>query len=186
MKPHILLAALPLALLAACDNPSGPGEGEGESRISFTYTGGVSGTFSAEGDPSLTVPAAEQTFAIGHRYAAAGWFEVIAYRQAAGNQFDFVTVTAPLTGVGAVSIDPLCADDVCPDVGIHLGIGQANGSIAAHSCHLDQGTIRITAVSRTRASGTVSGTGLCSPGNGGEPVPFQVIAGTFDVEMMQH
>lgn len=186
MKHRILLAALPLAaFIAACDNsPSGPGEDE--SRITLAYTGGVTGTFVAEGDPdSGTVPAA-QTFAIGHRYPADGWFEVIAYRQGGGTRFDAATVTIPLTGVGTVAIDRLCAQDVCPTVSIGLGIGRENGAVAAHTCHLDQGTLRITTMSQTRAAGTVSGTGFCNPGGGGDQVPFQISSGSFDVEVMQH
>lgn len=187
MRTRILLAALPLALLlGACHDPSGPGQTGNESRITLSYTGGVTGTFVAEGDPDRgTVPAA-QTFAIGHRYLADGWFEVIAYRQRGGGRFDVATVTAPLTGVGTVAIDRLCADDVCPDVGIGLDIGPANGAVAAHTCHLDQGTIRITALSEARASGTVSGSGSCNPGGGGDPVPFQITSGSFDVAVIQH
>lgn len=186
MKTRILGAALPLALcFAACDSPSDPGETD-ESRITLSYTGGVTGTFTAAGDPDRGAVPAAQTFAIGHRYSTEGWFEVIAYSQAAGDRFNAATVTAPLTGVGSVDIDRLCADDHCPDVGIGLGIGRANGSVAEHTCHLDEGTIRITAMSETRASGTVSGSGFCNPGDGGGQVPFQITSGSFDVDVMQH
>lgn len=186
MKTRILRAALPLALIfAACDSPSGPGKTD-ESRITLSYTGGVTGTFTAQGDPDRTTVPAEQTFAIGHRHAAEGWFEVIAYRQAGGNQFEAATLTVPLAGVGAASVDRLCTEDVCPDVGIALGLGKTNGAVAAHTCHLEQGTIRITAMSETRASGTVSGSGFCNPGGGGDRVPFQIASGSFDVNVMQH
>lgn len=187
MKPRILLAALPLALLAAaCNDPSGPGAGEDESRITLSYTGGVSGTFSAEGDPSLTSVPNTQTFAIGHHYAE-GWFEVIAYSQRGGSRFDVATVTVPAVAVGqAVAIDRNCAADICPDVTLGLDLGQANGSVAAHTCSLQAGTIRITALTAERASGTVSGTGSCNPGGGGDSVPFQITSGTFAVDVMQH
>jgi hypothetical protein len=187
MKPSILLRALPLALLAACsESPSGPDEAADDSGITLTYTGGVSGTFAAEGDPSLTSVPNTQTFAIGHHYPE-GRFEVIAYRQRGGSRFDVATVTLPAAAVGqAVAIDRLCAADVCPDVTIGLDLGQANGSVATHTCKLETGTIRITALSATRASGTVSGSGACNPGSGGDGVPFQITAGTFAVDVMQH
>lgn len=187
MKPRILLAALPLAaLLAACDDPSGPGQAEDESRIDISYTGGVSGTFSAQGDPRLTSAPNTQTFAIGHSYPE-GWFEVIAYSQAGGNRFSVATVTVPGVVVGqAVAIDRLCAEDICADVTIGLDMGQANGSVAAHTCSLETGTIRVTALTATRASGTMSGSGFCNPGGGGDRVPFQITSGSFDVDVMQH
>ena len=186
MKTRILLAALPLAVLAACHDPSGPGETEDESRITITYTGGVSGTFAAEGDPSLITVPNTQTFAIGHSYTE-GWFEVIAYSQRGGSRFDVATVTVPDVVVGqAVAIDPLCAEDICADVRVALDLGQATGSVAAHTCRLETGTIRVTALSQTRATGTMSGVGFCNPGGGGDQVPFQIASGSFDVAVMQH
>jgi hypothetical protein len=185
MKTRILLAALPMVvLLGACDNPSGPGEGE--SMLTLSYSGGVTGTFRAEGDPDPNTAPAAQTFAIGHRYAAEGWFEVIAYSQSVGNRYDLASVTVPLTGVGTAAISHPCLAEHCATVGIAIGLTQTNGSIAVHTCHLHEGTIRITAMSETRASGTVSGTGFCNPGGGGDQIPFQITSGSFDVDVMQH
>jgi hypothetical protein len=187
MKPRILLAALPLAVFAACsESPSGPEEAPDENGISLTYTGGVSGTFTARGEPGPGSAPSTQTFAIGHHYAE-GWFEVIAYSQRGGSRFDVATVTVPAVAVGqTVAIDPLCAADICPDVTIALDLGQANGSVATHTCKLETGTIRITALSAARASGTASGSGFCNPGGGGDRVPFQITSGTFAVDVMQH
>lgn len=185
MKPRILLTILPLAaVLAACDSPSGPGEGE--SRLTLAYTGGVTGTFQAAGDPDGATSPAAQTFAIGHRYPAEGWFEVIAYSQRGSNRYDLASVTVPLTGVGTAAISHPCLAEHCATVGISLELTQTNGSIAVHTCHLHEGTIRITAMTETRASGTVSGTGFCNPGGGGAQVPFQITSGSFDVDVMQH
>jgi hypothetical protein len=186
MNTRILLAALPLTLLsAACKDTSGPGEAEDESRISISYTVGVSGTFAAQGDPVVTRAASAQTFAIGHSYPE-GRFQVIAYSHGA-DRFSAATVTVPRVVVGqAVAIDRLCAEDICADVTIGLDIGQTNGSVAAHTCALETGTIRVTALSATRASGTMSGSGFCNPGGGGDRVPFQITSGTFAVKVMQH
>jgi hypothetical protein len=185
MKPRILLTVLPLAVLfAACDTPSGPGEGE--SRLTLSYTGGVTGTFQAAGDPDRNVAANAQTFAIGHRYPSEGWFEVIAYSQRGGNRYDLASITVPLTEVGTAAITWPCLAEHCAEAGIAIELTQTNGSIAVHSCHLHEGTIRITAITEKRASGTVSGSGFCNPGSGGDQVPFQVTSGTFDVAVMQH
>jgi hypothetical protein len=185
MKTRILLVALPMAvLLGACDNPSGPGEGE--SRITINYTGGVNGTFQAAGDPDGNTATNAQTFAIGHRYPAEGRFEVLAYSQSGGNRYDLASVAVPLTEVGAATISWPCLAEHCAGVAIAIGLTQTNGSIAVHTCHLREGTIRITAMSETRASGTMSGTGVCNPGGGGDQVPFQIASGSFDVDVMQH
>lgn len=79
-----------------------------------------------------------------------------------------------------------CPGETCSSVSLGLDIGQARGSQAAHSCQLRTGTIRVTALSATRVSGTVSGTGFCNRVGGGDHVPFQINAGSFDVDVMQH
>ncbi|HYR09813.1 MAG TPA: hypothetical protein VEQ60_18710 [Longimicrobium sp.] len=185
MKTRILLAALPMAvLLGACDNPSGPGEGE--SLLTLSYSGGVTGTFRAVGDPDGSTATNAQTFAIGHRYPAEGRFEVIAYSQSGGNRYDMASLAVPLAGVGTAAISWPCLAEHCAGLGIAIDLTRTNGSIAVHTCHLHQGTIRITDMSETRASGTVSGTGFCNPGGGGDQVPFQITSGSFDVDVMQH
>ncbi|HEU4881338.1 MAG TPA: hypothetical protein VFT45_03805, partial [Longimicrobium sp.] len=79
----------------------------------------------------------------------------------------------------------VCPGETCSSVSLGLDLGQATGSVAAHTCHLDAGTIRITALSAGRVAGSVSGSGYCLPGGGGESVPFQITAGIFDVELRQ-
>lgn len=182
MKPRILLAALPLAAqFAACNDPSGPGENDGESRVALSYTGGVSGSFAAEGGyVAGTIPNRE-TFAIASR-GADGTVEIVAYSQRGGSRFDLATVTVPEASVGQVGVE-VCAGETCPSVALALDVGQATGSVAAHTCHLDAGSIRVTALADTRVKGTLSGSGFCLPGGGGEPVAFQVASGTFDVEI---
>lgn len=186
MKPRILLAALPLTvLLAACKSPSDPGKvEEGEEGVSISYSGGVNGTFAAE---RRYVPGTfpnTQTFAAANR-GADGTVEVTAYSQRGGSRFDIASVTIPAAVVGAVSVDRFCGADACPEVTLGLDLGQATGSVATHTCHLDTGTIRVTALSATRVEGTVSGSGVCLPGNGGDSVPFQVTSGTFGVDIRQ-
>ncbi|HEU0301958.1 MAG TPA: hypothetical protein VFR37_21060 [Longimicrobium sp.] len=185
MKPRILLAALPLAAFAACDSLSDPGEPRAESRLAASYSGPVSGSYLAEGSPALTSAPNTQTFASGARRAADGLLEVVSYRQRGGGRFDLATVSVPAAAVGTLAIDRDCGEDECPAVSIALDLGQATGSVAAHTCHLDAGTIRVAALAAGRASGTFAGSGFCLPAEGGVLEGFQVTAGSFDVELRQ-
>lgn len=182
MKHRILLAALPLAaFIAACGDPAGPGEGGGESRVSISYTGAVSGTLVGQGDPDLSAAPNTQTFATASR-AADGTVEIVAYGQRGGSRFDLTTLTIPSAEVGQAAVE-VCPGETCSSVALALDLGRATGSVATHTCHLDEGSIRVTSLTQTRVKGTVSGSGYCIPGAGGDLVDFQIAAGTFDVQI---
>jgi hypothetical protein len=184
MKPRILLAALPLAVLfAACSDPSGPGETEDESRVALSYTGGLAGTFAAAGDYALGTVPNTQTFALASR-TADGTLEVSAYSQRGGARFDIASITIPDAAVGQRAVEH-CPGETCNSVSLGLDLGQVHGSQAAQSCQLRTGTIRVSALSATRVSGTVSGSGFCFPRDGGDNVPFQITSGSFDVDVYQ-
>lgn len=188
MKSRILLAALPLAVFfAACGDPSGPGgepPGADESRIAINYTGAVSGTFVATGGPDVAVVPARQTFAVANRVTD-GALEVTAYKQNGTSSFNVASITVPQPAVGQVAVDRFCGADQCPEVTLALELGHTTGSAARYTCHLDEGTIRISALSSTRVKGSASGTGICIPGSGGDFVDFQVTSGTFEVDFLQ-
>jgi hypothetical protein len=183
MKPHILLTAFPLALLlAACGDPAGPGEAA-KSQVDISYTGGVEGLFVAEGEYVLGTIPNTQTFAIASR-AADGTVEVTAYSQRGGARFDIASITIPNAAVGQRAVE-VCPGETCSSVSLALDLGQANGSQAAHSCHLETGTIRVDALSATRVSGRVTGSGFCVPRDGDDPVQFRITTGNFDVDVVQ-
>lgn len=180
MKPRILLAALPLAaLLAACEDPSGPGAQE--SRVTLSYTGDIAGVFAAQGEYVSGTPNT-QTFASAWR-TAEGTVEVSAYLQRGGGHFDFVSVTLPQAAVGTRAVEFCPGENTCTSVTLALDL--ANGVQAAQSCHLRTGTVRITAVTERYVSGRVLGSGYCLPRDGGEQVPFQITEGAFDVNILQ-
>ena len=182
MKHRILVAALPLAaFIAACNDPSGPGEGSEDSRVAIAYTGAVSGIFVGEGDPDLSTAPSTQTFATANR-AADGTVEVIAYGQRGGSRFDLATITIPNAAVGQAAVE-VCPGETCSSVALALDLGRTTGSVATHTCHLDEGSIRVTSITQTRVKGTVSGSGYCIPGAGGDLVDFQIASGTFDVRI---
>lgn len=181
IKTRILRSALPLAaLLAACDSPSGIVVTNGtDNRVSLAYTGGVTGSFVASGVFNSTAAPNTQTFAFS-TVGSDSTLQVVAYRQRGGARFDFATITIPDAAVGNVAVD-VCPGGACASVSLTLDIGQATGSIATHTCRVEMGTIRVSTLSATRATGTVSGTGVCVPGSGGASIPFQVTSGSFDV-----
>jgi hypothetical protein len=180
MNHRILLAALPFAvLIAACEDPSGPGQGAAESRVSIAYTGAVSGSFVGEGSPDPGSAPNAQTFATANR-AADGTVEIIAYGQRGGSRFDLTTITLPDAAVGQAAVE-VCPGETCSSVALALDVGRATGSVATHTCHLDEGSIRVTSITQTRVKGTISGSGFCVPGGGGDFVDFQVASGSFDV-----
>jgi hypothetical protein len=184
MKPRILLAAFPLALLfAACDDPSGPGVTEDASRVEFSYAGDLAGVFAVEGEYVPGTAPNTQTFAIATRQPG-GTLEVNAYSQRPGARFDIASITLPNAAVGQRAVEH-CPGETCNSVSLGLDLGQAQGSQAAHSCQLQTGTIRVTALSATRVAGTVSGSGFCFPADGGDTVPFQITSGAFDVGIYQ-
>lgn len=185
MKSRVLLAVLPLAaVLAACDTPSGPGVIDGgESELFVSYSGPETGSLRAEGEPDLDRDPNLQTFASGG--VVGGGLYLQAYHQRGNGRYDFVNVIVPAAAVGEYAVERNCGGLVCTEVNVALDMGQANGSPAAHSCHLDQGTIRVTSVSAARAAGTFSGTGWCVTGGGTASVLFQVTHGSFDVELLQ-
>ncbi|WP_420129944.1 hypothetical protein [Longimicrobium sp.] len=185
MKTRILLAALPLAVFsAACDNdPSGPGETENKSQVAISYSGGVSGSFAVEGEYVPGTAPNTQAFAIAIPQSD-GSLEVNAYRQRGGARFDIASITLPNPAVGQRTVE-LCPGETCSSVSLGLDIGQSHGSEAAQTCHLRTGTVTVTALSATRVSGTVSGSGFCLQRGGGDELPFQISSGTFSVDVFQ-
>lgn len=184
IKPRLLLSALPLAaVLAACESPSGTlvTNGGSGNTVSLAYTGGVTGSFAVSGTFNSTAAPNTQTFAFSS-VDADGTLEVVAYRQLGGNRFDLATITVPDAAVGDVAVD-VCPGETCASVSLSLDVGQATGSIATNSCRVETGTISITALSGTRATGTVSGTGVCLPGTGLASIPFQLTSGSFNVQV---
>lgn len=184
LAPALLAAP---AALAACESSTEPGTGP--SRIGFTYVGTgaegtIQGTYSAESDFVVGRSQLTQTFAIGHRYAAA--VGVISNVARSAGLSDNTSLTIPRLTVGSVSIDPACETDYCAEVFLGLELPSAEGSQAKYSCSLQAGTLRITAISDMRARGDFSGTGVCIGAPGTEDLEeFRITGGTFDVKVIE-
>lgn len=183
-----LAAPLLLAALAACDNPAGGGESVSAVQIVYggsSNQGTVNGTYEARGEARTGTPPIQQTYALGHRYAADGYIDVISNEKHAGDVADFAWITIPRLTAGTVDIDGICPGENCASVSLALEVGTTGVSQARYSCSLDDGIIRVTSVTETRVKGDFSGTGFCVGAPGTPDLDqFSIAEGTFDVRLI--
>jgi hypothetical protein len=174
-----------LAVLAtlSCNDSSGPST---LGSLSFTFTGGGGGTFSASGvAPSFSsAPSTGSSWAAG--YVEAGETIVAGSRPRSGGLIDLVLLRLTRTTAGSETIDANCnIDGSVPCNGMILYLNfNGTGDTGDFFCGLISGTIVVTSVSDGRAQGTFSGTGECSAGVGGAISAFTVSNGTFDVALV--
>lgn len=163
-----------LAALAACAShePLGPTEVFGT--LGFTYTGGLSGTFVAAGSLMQSDP---DDWVAGMRVNHG--IDIRAQIPRGGAAIDIVVVVIPRLTAGSSTITATCTSGTCADV--IATFGQSTSTAAfLRGCFLESGTITITAISDTRASGAFEGTGTCLDEAGGAS-SFVVTGGQFDV-----
>jgi hypothetical protein len=178
-RSALLLATLALALLAGCKDSTGSTT---HDRVSFTYSGSRSGSFSASGPvPSTSAPWAK---AFAGASAASDGYTVSAYSPSTatvGTRLVFLTDQAG--GTGAYSSD--CSDSGTADR-CFFGVikfdwdgsapaGTANG-VSFGTEHV---TLNLTSVTATRMAGTFSGTFV----SGAQRIT--ITDGAFDVPVKQ-
>lgn len=150
--------------------------------VSFTYTGGGGGTFTASGSaPSFAAPPTATSWAVG--YTDAGETYVVASKPRSGAQVDLAILRIQRTTIGTETIDATCDTDggtACTGMMLSLNFN-GNGDTGDFFCALTTGSIVVTDVSASRIKGTFSGSGSCVAGTGGTPGAFTVTGGTFDV-----
>jgi hypothetical protein len=175
-----------LALLGTLScSDSGP-DINSQGNLSFTFTGGGGGTYSASGAaPSFASPPPTGTsWALG--FVEAGETHVGASRPRSGGLVDLVIVRIGRTTTGSEPIDADCnidGDSACNGMVLFLNFN-GNGDTADFFCGLTSGTIVVTSANAGRAQGTFSGTGECVAGTGGAVSAFTVSSGTFDVALV--
>jgi hypothetical protein len=175
---------LAIALFEAlsCSESSGPNI---LGSMTFTYTGGGGGTFSASGDaPSLTAPPTATSWAVG--FVGEGGTEVGASKPRSGGLVDLAVLRFQRQTVGSVNIDANCdidGDVNCNGMILFLNFN-GNGDTGDFFCGLTTGTIALIEAPMGRFKGTFSGTGNCVAGTGGAVTAFTVTNGTFDVALV--
>ena len=174
---HTSLALLAALALAACDNPAG--DDAVVSLVRLTYTGPVSGTFEANGDPNPLLPYGSQQMALGLRDPGTGELQVHAVVSRTDG-YDLAVLALPSPAVGTMTIGP-CTEAACPGLTLLLGIDSGFSEGSGIVCVVDAGTIEVQTYTPQHAAGTVQGTGTCSASAGSEP--FAVTDGRFDVRV---
>ena len=177
-----------LSLLAACgsDSPTAPGAVSGS--VTFTYTGGGGGTYSATGGLSATASdATAQTtsWATGWKDNADGSVNVAANAATSSTASNFFGIVINRQTVGTANIDPNCSSTSttsCTDVILFIALNSSGN--ASFICALDAGSVTIATVSSSKVTGSFSGTGTCVAGTGTSTSAFAITNGSFDVPLL--
>jgi hypothetical protein len=174
------------ASLAGCgsDNPNEPTVGA-SGTLSYTYTGAGAATatqYTATGamPSNYGVNNGTQPWAAGAIDASSNATIVYSFIPKTSNSWDWSFIQINRTTVGSSSIDVNCTADNCTDFGVWFGTN-GNGTNYSFICTLTTGTVAITAITSTNATGTFSGSGTCFASGTGAETPFTVTNGSFNV-----
>jgi hypothetical protein len=176
--PLLLVLLLPLT---ACgkDDPVGP---DPKGTLSFTYSGDISGTFSASGEPKPDAGDFPQT-----EFAAAqaenGNVLIIGLRPTQQPKFDYFGIA--LEGVTSPKTVQVCAQPTggaCPAV-FYLRGFNGNGDTFDQAYVFTSGSVTISEINAERVRGSFQGTAIFISGSGQPSFgrTITVTNGQFDV-----
>jgi hypothetical protein len=177
-----------LALLSACSDSVTDVNGALSGSLSFNYTGGGGGSYSATGaitSAALASTPFATTWALGFKDATDNSTNVAANIPKPGTTSDLATITVKGQATGTFSIDVNClvtGTSTCNDVTLITG-QDASGQTFSNLCSLTAGSITVSALSSTSATGTFSGSGLCFT-SAGAPSTWVVTNGSFNVPLL--
>jgi hypothetical protein len=176
-----IVAIACVALLSACSDSNSPNTGL-SGTVSFSYSGGTSGSFNASGAVTSTINADNtKSWTVGARDPSGTVF-VEAVVPQSGSRYDLIIVSLPMLTTGSANITANCSANSCAAVLVAFGEPVDGNSEAQRTCGLVSGTVAITSISETRAKGTFSGTGFCDASTGASN--FTITGGTFDVALL--
>ena len=174
------------AALAGCgsDNPNEPTIGA-SGTLAFTYTGAGAASatqYSATGaiPSNFGITNGSQAWAAGAVDASDNVTLVYAFVPKGGNTWDQSILQINRTSIGTSPIEVSCSSANCTEFGVWFGMNQ-NGTNYSYICTLVTGTVNITAISSTNATGTFSGSGTCFASGSTSDTPFTVTNGSFNV-----
>ena len=174
--------AASLAVLTSCSSDKNPTGLTGlTGTVGFSYSGAISGTYSATG----TIPANIETsaWAAGILLTSDGVIAVESAAPRTASSHDFIILAASRTTAGTAPIDDNCTSD-CTVAFFSFGVANGAGTSVLQECVITVGSIVITEVTPTRVRGTFSGTGECLANGTGNPQAFTVTNGSFDVALL--
>lgn len=187
MQSSRFLLVAGVSLLASCGDSSGPTSGQ-SGTLSFTYSGGVSGSYSASGAiPSNQAQFNTTTWSAGFKDEPNQSLVVESVATRAGGRFDLVVLSIDRLVNGSSTVDVNCdpdVDDACTGIVVFFGVDN-NTFDSQFLCGLETGQLTLTSISETRAQGTFSGSGACLDENFVESA-FTVSGGSFDVALVSN
>ena len=176
-----------LSLLAACgsDSPTAPIAVSGT--VTFNYSGGGGGSYSATGSLLSTASQAtaqSTTWSTGWKDNADGSTNIASNVAVTSTLSNFFGIIINRQTAGTATIDPNCTSTnttACTDVVLFIGFTAASGNFTS-VCALESGSVVIATISATKVTGTFSGTGTCVTSTG-TPSTFTITNGSFDVPL---
>lgn len=181
MSRVVFVGALLLLLPACSDTATEPGGLSGT--VSFTYSGGGGGAFSATGVPPANTSAEPNAdFAAGNVDTPRPQTTAVGYHVRGVGRFDAALIGINRVTVGSSQISEDCdiTFDSCTGFMFIINGSQANEETFDFVCALSTGTFAITELSPTRIRGTLTGSGECFSSSFAVTA-FTVTNGTFDV-----
>lgn len=186
MKITRALSLVLAVTVAGCsDSPNEPETVGVSGSLSFTYNGAGAATatqYSATGaiPSNFGTNNGSQPWAAGAVDASSNATIVYAFVPNGSNSWNWSYIQINRTTVGSSTIDPSCSSSTCTEFGVWFGMN-SNGTNYTYICTLMSGTVNITAISATNATGTFSGTGQCDVAGSTTPTTFTVTNGNFNV-----
>lgn len=179
-----------LAFLAACgsDTATNVIDGAISGSLSFNYTGGGGGAYSATGaisSAALSTTPYATTWAMGFKDASDNSTNIAANIPKTGTTSDLSVISVKGQATGTFTVDPTCVGtgtSTCNDVILLVG-QSASGSTFSNICSLTAGSITISTLTSSNATGTFSGSGTCITSTGGSSA-FVVTNGAFNVPLL--
>ena len=193
MKLGRILVTATLSLLAACssDSPTEVPTGNASGTVSFTYSGGGTGSYSATGAISSsanTTTGRTTTWAAGYKVSSTNSTNVMANMARAGGISDMVIIILNRQTTGTGTINTTCqptASATCNVLAFVIGAsGSGSTEAFAFNCVLVSGTITVASISSSNAAGSFSGSGMCVNGTTFASSTFSVTNGSFNVPLL--
>jgi len=189
LHKRIAIAAA-LSLLVACGGDSATNviNGAISGSLSFNYTGGGGGSFSATGGITSAALASSPfttTWAAGFKEASDNSTNVAANVPRTSTTSDLTAITVKGQSTGTFNIDVNCVatgTSTCNDV-VFLTAQAGGGTSFSNACSLTAGSITVSTLSSTSAVGSFSGSGTCSTSTG-TVSNWVVTNGTFNVPLL--
>ena len=187
-KRLAILASLSVLMACGSDSVTSPIDAATSGSLSFSYTGGGGGTYTATGGiSSATLASAPYatTWAAGYKDATTNSTNIAAniVRTSTTSDVVIITIKGQTASTGSIVVDCTpTSTSACNSVTLLVG-KTSSGTTFGNICSLTSGTITIASLSSLNANGSFSGSGTCVTSTGGTSA-WVVINGLFNVPLL--